>query len=333
VIHIQLSQLPVRVQTLRRFSAPDPWHDGRTAEWTLNLYRIVAESMARNGRPATIPVLTDSEKISGDPRQALLRGDEAIGIEVDGWYRLLPRELGRLWARGEVADMLLPHLIKAMEPRLRRRDFLRPMSRNGLSLLAALSGTAAAVCLIAYLAVAPASGHALALVDREMWLSSPLSAQTVSLTGGGLEPKGSLRLASADISPPAGLSMPDGSTMLGWFDASREKRLILFRPDHRPAFNRPEEGPVVPAADLGIPSARLAALQGQLPDLNIEYVLVDEGVWSDQAAAPAVAPLLPWLAGMLSIPAVMCLIGDAIRKMRDRRIESGFRAAMADGRR
>jgi hypothetical protein len=117
--------------------------------------------------------------------------------------------LGRLWASGEVADDLLPRLIKAMEPRLRRRDFLRPATKGGLWLLAWLSGSAAAACVAAILALA-------------------------------------------------------------------------------------------------------------------------SGVWSDQASSAALIWLLRWLAGLLSIPVAALFILDTVRKARDRRIEAGFRDAMAN---
>jgi hypothetical protein len=253
VIHLDFTQMPVRVQCLHKFTAADPWRDGGSAEWTLNLYRMVMEDHA-TGQPAFIPELADRERISGDPRQALLRGDEAIGIETGGRYRLLPRVLARLWASGEVADDLLPRLIKAMEPRLRRRDFLRPAAKNGLSLLAWLGGAAAAACVAAYLALAAATGHALAIVDREEWLSARLVPQTVRLTGGGIDIKGSIELGSGEISRPSGLNVPTESNALGWFDASSERRLILFRADNRPAFGRPQTGPIVSTTDLGIPS-------------------------------------------------------------------------------
>jgi hypothetical protein len=330
VIYIDFTQVPVRVQFLRKFTAADPWHDGSSAEWTLNLYRMVMENQARKGQPAFVPELADSEKISGDPRQALLRGDEAIGIETGGWYRLLPRVLARLWASGEVADDLLPRLIKAMEPRLRRRDFLRPAAKDGLWLLAWLSGAAAAACVAAFLVLAPARGHALAIVDRQEWLSARLVPQTVWLTGGGIDIKGSIELGSSEISRPPGLNLPTGSNALGWFDASSERRLILFRPNNRPAVSRLQTGPIVSAADLGIPNARLAALKRQVPDVNTDYVLVDEGFWIDQASAPAFAPILPWLAGLLSIPVAVCFVLDTLRKARDRRIETGFRSAMVN---
>jgi hypothetical protein len=205
VIHID--QVPVCVQFLGKFTTADPWHDGQSAEWTLNLYRMVRENLVKPGQPAFVPALADSEKISGDPRKALLRGDEAIGIETGGWYRLLPRALGRLWASGEVADDLLPRLIKAMEPRLRRRDFLRPATKDGLRLLAWLSGSGAAACIAAFLVLA-------------------------------------------------------------------------------------------------------------------------DGVWSDQASSAALMWLLQWLAGLLSIPVAAVFVLDTVRKARDRRIEAGFREAM-----
>jgi hypothetical protein len=211
-----------------------------------------------------------------------------------------------------------------MEPRLRRRDFLRPATQNGLSLLAWLSGAGAAACIAAFLVVAPATGHALAIVDREVWLSARLVPQTVWLIGGGIDIKGSIELGSSEISRPSGLNPAAGSNALGWFDASNERRLILFRANNRPAFSRLQTGPVVSATDLAIPDARLTALKTQVPDVNTDYVLIDEGFCSDQASAPSFTPLLPWLAGLLSIPVAACFILDTMRKARDLRIEAGF---------
>lgn len=57
MIHLDLSQVPVRMRFLRNFTAAAPWRDGSSAEWTLNLYRMVMEDHVRTGvtrvRPAT----------------------------------------------------------------------------------------------------------------------------------------------------------------------------------------------------------------------------------------------------------------------------------------
>jgi hypothetical protein len=164
MIHLDVERIAVRAQTLRSFRAVDPWQGGRERrEWTLNLYRIVAENPARPGEPVAVPALSPEERIPDDPRQVLLSADEALGIEADGWHRLIPRVLARLWARGDVGDVALPLLIHALESQLRRRDFLRPIARGGLWVIVAVLGASAAISLAAFLMLKPLVFMALTL--------------------------------------------------------------------------------------------------------------------------------------------------------------------------
>jgi hypothetical protein len=156
MFHLDLERIAIRAQTLRSFKAVDPWEGGRERrEWTLNLYRIVAANEALSGEPIVVPVLPPPERIIDDPRKVLLSADEALGIETDGWHRLIPRVLARLWARGAVGDLALPPLIHALEPKLRRRDFLRPVARNGLWVIVAVLGALALPILAAGLVLEP----------------------------------------------------------------------------------------------------------------------------------------------------------------------------------
>src|SRR5262245_33067827 len=103
MFHLHLERIAVRARTLRSFRAVDPWEGSRERrEWTLNVYRIVAESPTRPGEPVAVPAPSSEHAIVGDPRAVRLSADEALGIETDGWHRLLPRVLARLWARGDV---------------------------------------------------------------------------------------------------------------------------------------------------------------------------------------------------------------------------------------
>ena len=164
MIHLDLERIAVRARTLRSFRAVDPWQDGRERrEWTLNLYRIVAESAAPAGEPVLVPAPSPEDGILDDPRKVRLSADEALGIETDGWHRLLPRVLARLWARGDVGDVALPLLIHALEPQLRRRDFLRPLARGGLWVIVAVLGVLAVISLAAFLASEPLVFMALTL--------------------------------------------------------------------------------------------------------------------------------------------------------------------------
>ena len=97
------------------------------------------------------------------PWRALLRGDEALGIETDGWHRLLPRVLARLWAGGDVGDVALPLLIHALESQLRRRDILRPIARGGLWVIVAVLGALAVISLAVFLVLEPLVFMALTL--------------------------------------------------------------------------------------------------------------------------------------------------------------------------
>ena len=154
MIDLDLEQIAVRAQTLRSFKAADPWQSGgQRREWTLNLYRIVADNAVLVGE--AVPAPSPGERIADDPRKALLSADEALGIEADGWHRLIPRVLARLWARGDVGDTALPVLIHALEPQLRRRDFLRPMTRSGLWAITGVLGAFAVLSLAAFLVLAP----------------------------------------------------------------------------------------------------------------------------------------------------------------------------------
>ena len=164
MIHLELERIAVRAQTLRSFKAVDPWQgDRELREWTLNFYRIVAESPARPGEPAAVPAPSPEHPIVDDPRKVLLSADEALGIETDGWHRLLPRVLARLWARGDVGDVALPLLIHALEPQLRRHDFFRPIARGGLWVIVTVLGALAVVSLSVFLALKPLVFMVLAL--------------------------------------------------------------------------------------------------------------------------------------------------------------------------
>jgi hypothetical protein len=163
MLHLDLERIAVRARTLRSFRAVDPWQNGRERrEWTLNLYRIVAES-APAGEPVLFPASSPEDGSLDDPRKVRLSADEALGIETAGWHRLLPRVLARRWARGDVGDVALPLLIHALEPQLRRRDFLRPLARGGLWAIVAVLGVLAVISLAAFLVLEPLVFMALTL--------------------------------------------------------------------------------------------------------------------------------------------------------------------------
>ena len=110
---------------------------------------------ARPGEPAAVPAPSPEHPIVDDTRKVLL--------SADGWHRLLPRVLARLWARGDVGDVALPLLIHALEPQLRRHDFFRPIARGGLWVIVTVLGALAVVSLAVFLALKPLVFMVLAL--------------------------------------------------------------------------------------------------------------------------------------------------------------------------
>jgi len=126
---LSLTLVPVRVETLGEFNAPNPWSGDRPEKWTLNFYRLVSETVA--------PTVTRPERLRKKPkdgggpagRRSVIQGcklsrSETIGIQSsDGRFHALPRVLADLWQAGEVQDAVLPAMLKQVEPSLKRSDF------------------------------------------------------------------------------------------------------------------------------------------------------------------------------------------------------------------
>ncbi len=127
-MYFSLSLVPVRIETLGEFSAPNPWNGNRQQTWTLNFYRLVSKTFAPHAKPER---LRKSPNQGGDPasRRKLLQGSrfkryETIGFDSgDGRLRMLPRMLLDLWQAGDVPDSALPAIFKQFEEKLSRSDF------------------------------------------------------------------------------------------------------------------------------------------------------------------------------------------------------------------
>src|ERR1700678_3357078 len=102
---------PVLVRTGESFAAPDPWNDGKRAEFTVEYYKIVPPGW---GRAYAV-------------RMAKLHGEDVFKIRssIGGASRRLPDSLSDLWRSQQVAIEALPRLLYELEPTLRKYDFLR----------------------------------------------------------------------------------------------------------------------------------------------------------------------------------------------------------------
>ena len=95
---------PVRLRTLARFSAPDPWSGNQLADYTIDEYVMMPLGSKR----------------AADSKWSL----HTIGIGWEGTTRrlLLPESLVELWKRNRIAPEKLPWLMHAIEPRLLETD-------------------------------------------------------------------------------------------------------------------------------------------------------------------------------------------------------------------
>jgi hypothetical protein len=272
---ISLNLRPVKVRTLREFTAADPWSGRAAAPWSISLFRMVMEDYAvgaawKEMNP-TRPRAADEDP---SPGGRSLRRDEAIGLETPGGgARLLPRALTRYWLEGEVGDDALPRLLHTLEPRLRRVDFKPPPATAVFAVLAVIPGLILLSLVFAVLWPIPPS-HRSITFDTAQWLAAPLEPATVTFAGGRLK-LASRTLVPPELRLPAGLVAPVPDEV-GFVKAARESRAVLF--PGRYEYNGALEiwgGTVLPVDDIpGFASYARGALRQQAPDLNIAFVLV-----------------------------------------------------------
>ena len=95
----------VRLRTLGRFTAGDPWHGQRPTEFSIEEYVMM---------PHGATTAVDSSQYG---HRAGLRS------ETDGAQYMMPESLLELWRRGQIPAERLPVLTQAITPRLTQEDF------------------------------------------------------------------------------------------------------------------------------------------------------------------------------------------------------------------
>jgi hypothetical protein len=115
IFAILSEQVPKPVAALGTFSAPNPWHGDAKTNWTVNFYFY--KTSWRD--PPLASEFADGIKRKPNPM------NEAIGIaSADGRYHILPRVVSERWLQGAVANVALPALLRQLEPRLKRSDYM-----------------------------------------------------------------------------------------------------------------------------------------------------------------------------------------------------------------
>lgn len=143
--------IPVRIRSMGRFTGPNPWKRGALTEWSIEAYRMVQERYA---------ALVEKNPTGSGANWVAPKG-EALGIrsEADGSYHMLPVVLAQLWQSNQVKATQLPALIHAIEPEMKRYDYV-PFFGAGTSLglqkwVCGIHGGLGLALLVLYLFLTP----------------------------------------------------------------------------------------------------------------------------------------------------------------------------------
>lgn len=273
--------VPIRSRTVEAFAATDPWHGGRPAQWSLEVFRMVNERIEHIYTRSNRPVPSRSE---GNQ----LGRSEVLGLlnTAEGRPRLLPIALTQLWQEGTVAAKDLPRMMALIEPRTVTSDFFSQTARwrrwiVGYFLVLALLAAGAAIV------VSVTSGrHRMAEVSADSWLARPLSReQEVSVTGlvtiDGHVPTGPVRL------PPDMYSEGSGGTAdntLAWYKSAQGERLLMMTPLYADGIERGAKmtsivGSVLKTATVRLSPAVLQAVAAKVPGLQTDYITCEGWRW------------------------------------------------------
>jgi hypothetical protein len=343
-MYVSLKIVPVRGEIAGQFTAPNPWNGNSAEHWTVNVYDLVSETFATtvkwaHMRKQPTHTVDPASRLALQNRKPKMR--QTIGFEsADGRQHMLPRVLDDLWRSGEVPDQTLPALLKQFEPKLKRTDF--KMSRRRLifkveAIMCLMMGIA---CLTLWLInrVGVNSAHRQAKPDQAVWLTHPMSEQSIWVNGDGVKLDAYVRLRSGAVQPPPGLRTYGTLSLLGWFKAENETRLALMDDSESqlrssvPDSKLILRGVVLSASKLGVTPRMLDSLAQKIPNLNKEFVFVYNVDWPDEDGALHIgeegALVFGWFGLCLQLPFAAFMLASRFWRRRDGRLKEEFRNAI-----
>lgn len=344
-MHFSLKMVPVQIETLGQFTAPNPWNGNAREKWTLNIYELISETFAPGLHwkymRAQQAQTADAASRRARAQSSKLKMRQTIGFESsDGRKHMLPRMLIDLWRAGEAPDDALPSLLRQFEPTLKRSDFKirrrRLIFKVEAILLLVIGMAALTALLIDRVSVNPA--HREIQTTQVAWLAQPMSEQTISAAGDGARVDACARLRIGQVQTPPGLNAYGNSDLLCWFKAQNETRLAIVDGSDfrlRTGLHEPKidlRGVVVPAGKLGLSAQWMDLLAQKIPQLNKDFVFVYNADWDDRDGAlhlADAAPLLGTVGLCLMLPFVAFLISSGFWRRHDAQLKERFRNALA----
>lgn len=343
---LSLKWVPVRIQDLGEFLAPNPWNGTAREKWSINLYTLTSESFATTARWNFINKEQKNKDDLATRRQKLQRKKlgigKALGIESpDGRIHMLPRVLNDLWQAREVADERLPTLLKEFEPTLKRSDFKMKRLRMIFTVEAWMFLAFSLLALIGFVAIkavtyAP-SAHAQIRPAEDAWLAQPMTEHAIWVQGPGVPAQRCFHLRDGLIQTPSGLTTYGKLDTLCSFQAKNETRLALMEAESWRAKQGMAgttiilRGAILPPGQLGLSPQLMSGLAQKIPGLNTNLIFVYNVDWAGQTSTAdfdELAPILGWAVLICLLPFIAYLIASRFWKARDNQLKQSFRSAL-----
>jgi hypothetical protein len=337
-----LKMVPVPVQTLGEFIAPNPWTGNPRETWTLKVYALVSETFATSARwrfldkerKQTEDLATRRARIQNNK----LKMGQTIGFEsADGRVHMLPRMLLQLWQAREVSDAALPALLKDFEPALKKSDFrmYRPRLIFKVEAILFLVFGFLALTLLAADKTLD-TGHRQTQPKQAAWLEQPMHEQTVWVQGQGVQSLGCFRLRPGLVQPPARLNTYGTLGLICGFQAQNETRLALMDVQESELRTMAPKsvivlrGVVLPPDRLGLSPQLMDALGKRLPQLNKNFIFVYNADWGnpDGFSLGEATPIVAWVGIALMLPFAFYLFFASLWRRRDAELKEKFRSAL-----
>jgi hypothetical protein len=342
-VYFSLKMVPVPVQALGQFTAPNPWTGNARETWTLNLYVLTSETFATSVRWQYIQKeqkrTEDAATRRARVQNGKLKTGQTIGFEsADGRKHMLPRALVELWQAGEVADAALPGLMKQLEPEMKKSDFRMYRPRLIFKVEAILFLVFGLLALAVFVADKTIdTAHRQTQPAQAAWLEQPMHEQTVWAQGQGVPSQGCFKLRDGLVQTPAGLNTYGTLGLICGFKAANETRLALLdaqEAELRKAVPNSEiilRGVVLPPDKLGLPPQLLNALGKKFPNLNKNFIFIYNADWGnpDGFTLGALSPILGWAGLGLTLPFLLYLFFAKRWRRRDAELKERFRNALA----
>lgn len=314
---LSLTTMPIRARIVEAFRAPDPWHGGVPAQWTLEVFRMVHSS--------ALPAFTSGKAtIKQNGIGAQCGAGEVLGLRnpAENRLRILPRALAQLWQEGQVPTGKLARLSALKEGDLWTKDYVGvtiPKKSQYFFLIPAL--------LFLLLAGVDAFLNRREPVESTpaKWLSTPVTTTGSAYIHEPIYIDGELPIDTVTVPGYTEDGHGHGNVLV-WYKAQEGERLALIGPLSAQSLLVYDahavslEGPIIETKDLHLPAPVLAKLVADYPGLQQKYIVCSDWRWFMQRSPLGGVPVL--FLGFAGFLGLIWLVFYLSQLRKDRRLAS-----------